>query len=317
MDNAYQVDADFIVIDFETATRSNDSACQIGIVAIKDFQIADYYESYIRPPLNRFDVHNMDVHGITPDLTENAPTMDEVWREIKPFFSENIPVIAHNAHFDMSVLRLSTKAEIPNFIYADSISIVSPFVKGSKSLDNCVKEFHITLDNHHNGLSDATATAEIVCVAMKLCKVKTLWELLVKAYWVTARYFSELVPQEHFASRPKKKSVPRMVKAPEYTPQCECDPNNPLYGKCIVFTGALSFEREAAYQIAVNCGAIVRSAVSRKTNYLVVGTQDIDLVGSDGLSSKQENALRINEEGKAHIEIIDEAAFMALAGKGN
>lgn len=317
MGNARQIDADFVVIDFETATRSNDSACQIGIVAIKDFQVADYYESYIRPPLNRFDVQNMDIHGITPDLTENAPTMDEVWDEIKPFFSENIPVIAHNARFDMSVLRLSTKAEIPDFIYADSISIVSPFIKGSKSLDNCVKEFHITLDDHHNALSDATATAEIVCVAMKLCKVKTLWELLVKACWVTARYFSELVPQEYFASKPRKKSVPHTAKASEFSPQCECDPNNPLYGKSIVFTGALSFEREVAYQIAVNCGAIVRTSVSKKTNYLVVGAQDIAFVGSDGLSSKQEDALRINEEGKAHIEIIDEAAFMALAGKGN
>lgn len=308
---------DFVVIDFETATDNNNSACQVGIVAIKDFQVADYYESYIQPPFNRFDVGNMDVHGITPDITENAPTMDEVWEEIKPFFSENIPVIAHNAHFDMSVLRLSTNAEIPNFIYADSISIVSPFVKGSKSLDNCVKEFRIALDDHHDALSDATATAEIVCVAMKICKVKTMWELLVKAYWVNAHYFSDLTPQKFFLARHRKKSVPRAVKASEFVPQCECDPNNPLYGKSIVFTGALSFEREAAYQIAVDCGAIVRSSVSRKTNYLVVGAQDIALVGSDGLSTKQEDALRINEEGKAHIEIIDEAAFMALAGKGN
>lgn len=317
MENAYAVDADFIVIDFETATRNNNSACQVGVVAIKDLLVVDYYESYIRPPYNRFEVENMNVHGITPDKTETAPTMDEAWEEMKAFFSENMPVIAHNAHFDMSVLRLSTSAEIPNFVYADSVSIVSPFISGSKSLDNCVKEFGITFDDHHNALSDATATAEVVCAAMDKCKVKTMWELLVKADWIRANYFFDLNPQEFFSRKHKKKNFPHAVKAAEFAPQCVCDPNNPLYGKSIVFTGALSFEREAAYQIAVNCGAVVKSSVSRKTNYLVVGAQDIALVGSDGLSTKQEDALRINEEGKAHIEIIDEATFITLAGKGN
>ena len=81
---------DFVVIDFETATKHLDSACQVGIVAIKDLQIADYYESLIQPPENHYEENNINVHGITPDQTCNKPTLNELWLCISQFFSEHV-----------------------------------------------------------------------------------------------------------------------------------------------------------------------------------------------------------------------------------
>ena len=71
--------------------------------------------------------------------------------------------------------------------------------------------------------------------------------------------------------------------------------------------------RVEAMQIAVNSGAIIRTDVSRKTDYLIVGMQDKALVGDDGMSSKEEKAYALNAEGKASIRIIDEAEFLRLA----
>ena len=69
-------------------------------------------------------------------------------------------------------------------------------------------------------------------------------------------------------------------------------------------------------QIAVDCGAVVRTSVSKKTDYLVVGKQDKELVGEDGLSTKEEKAYALNDAGVASIKIVGEEEFLELAGMG-
>ena len=70
-------------------------------------------------------------------------------------------------------------------------------------------------------------------------------------------------------------------------------------------------------QMAVNAGAVLKSGVSGKTNFLVVGKQDLAIVGSDGMSNKEEKAHALNESGKGCIKILDEAEFISLLGKTN
>jgi len=95
-------------------------------------------------------------------------------------------------------------------------------------------------------------------------------------------------------------------------PTCETNPSSPLFGQRIVFTGELSIRREDAMQLAVDAGALLQSTVSGRTNILVVGKQNIALVGADGMSSKEEKAYALNQAGKANITILDEEQFFAL-----
>lgn len=309
---------DFVAIDFETANENLNSACSIGIVAVKDLEIAEYYESFIQPPYNRFSDSNIFIHGITPNMTERAPTLNEIWSDISAFFSEHTPVIAHNAHFDMSVLRLSTSADIPDFPYIDTIALATPFVDGSKSLEHCAEWFGIEMDQHHNALSDATATAEIAIKILEESDCASMWELLAFARQVDIHMFADLVPQERFFTRKKRTPMPNYYdfaqKPSDISPTCKVDEESPLYGKSIVFTGELSIPRPAAWQAAVNCGAKIRTSVSRRTDYLVVGEQEPTFVGADGLSSKQRNALALNADGTGHIIILNEKEFFALTG---
>ena len=64
--------------------------------------------------------------------------------------------------------------------------------------------------------------------------------------------------------------------------------------------------------MAETAGAFVKSSVSKKTDYVVVGEQDIDLVGSDGLSSKLERAYQLIDEYGIDIKIIGEVEFLRL-----
>ena len=49
--------------------------------------------------------------------------------------------------------------------------------------------------------------------------------------------------------------------------------------------------------------------MNRDTNFLIVGQQDFRVVGEDGMSSKQEKAIKMIEKG-AELEILSEDDFL-------
>src|SRR5699024_9521039 len=93
----------FTSIDFETANAKRYSPCAVGIVVANEQEIVDEYYSLINPMMG-FSSFNINVHGITPYDVENAPSFAEIWPTIHSFLTSGITV-AHNASFDMSVIR--------------------------------------------------------------------------------------------------------------------------------------------------------------------------------------------------------------------
>ena len=73
--------------------------------------------------------------------------------------------------------------------------------------------------------------------------------------------------------------------------------SKPLEGKKILFTGTLSIARHDAIQIAENWGAEIASSVTKKLDYLVVGSN----AGS-----------KLNKAQKLSITILDEQGFLSL-----
>ncbi|WIK65909.1 exonuclease domain-containing protein [Globicatella sanguinis] len=92
---------DCCVIDFETATHYNNSACSIGMAFIKDLEIVDRFYSLIQPPGNRYAQSNIRVHGITSKDTATAPTFGELWSEIESKINSSRYISAYNSQFDM------------------------------------------------------------------------------------------------------------------------------------------------------------------------------------------------------------------------
>ena len=309
---------DFIAIDFETANSKMSSACSIGIAAVENGKVVETYYSLLNPYNQSFNSRNVAIHGITRGMVEDSPTLDELVPKLSQYFDEHIPVVAHNAHFDMSVLKASSSVELPNFIYVDSIGIASNMISGGKSLEYCANALSIEMNNHHNAADDATVCAEIVLKGLCSKNCATLWEYIAKTPLLTVHYFNDLKAQRYISSHNPAKAA-NYAKW-EKDSKVEIKPtvgvineNGALYGKNIVFTGDLSIDRNEAKQIAVNAGAIIKSGVSRKVDYLVVGVQDKAIVGEDGLSSKEEKAYELNEAGAANIVFLNEEQFLELA----
>lgn len=94
----------FVALDFETASNQRHSACSVALTVVRKSKIVDHYYSLIKPE-TEFFWRNIQVHGITQRDVHNAPSFPEVWEEIKPFFTENKLVVAHNLPFDRGVLQ--------------------------------------------------------------------------------------------------------------------------------------------------------------------------------------------------------------------
>lgn len=313
---------DFVAIDFETSNSNMSSACSIGLVAIKNNEIAETFYSLIKPNVVNFDDDNVKINGITEADVKDAPSFVEVWKKINKYFVNNI-IVAHNAFFDMSVLKdclIENDLDIPDFDYVDSIPFSTCACDGNigRSLETRAEYFGVELGNHHNGLSDATVCANLVLACLNAKKIENVATYCSRFDNISIKNFTELNPQKNFVkNRSKQSNVQNLRHNKVCISEIACtttdlNTEHPFYNKSIVFTGDLEYmDRKTAMQKAVDHGAILKSGVSSKTDYLIVGKQDKSIVGEDGMSSKEEKAYELNKNGK-DIKILNEIEFLRL-----
>ncbi|CUH96524.1 hypothetical protein P22_2614 [Propionispora sp. 2/2-37] len=157
-----------VAIDFETASRSRSSVCSMAAVTVENGQFVRSAYALIRPPVLTFDYWNTRIHGITAKDVRDKPTFAELWQRIKPHL-ENKIVIAHNAAFDIGVLRSvlqEYQLDKPSFRYACTVDIAKKAWAGLENykLSTLAQRFAIQFDHHH-ALHDARTCAMIALLA--------------------------------------------------------------------------------------------------------------------------------------------------------
>ncbi|MEL1196546.1 exonuclease domain-containing protein, partial [Staphylococcus epidermidis] len=79
-------------------------ACSLALVVVRNDQIVDSFYTLIKPE-TYFSSRNTQIHGIHEADVAQAPKFNQVWPHIAPFFTPNKLVVAHNANFDIGVLK--------------------------------------------------------------------------------------------------------------------------------------------------------------------------------------------------------------------
>jgi len=275
---------EFVAVDVETANADYASICQIGIAHFDETGVSDSWATLIDPE-DYFDGVNVSIHGITGEAVRGAPRFPDILPELKARLSGQ--VVVHHMPFDrVALARASERYGLPpvEARWLDSARVArrawSQFAERGYGLSNIAREFGIPLD-HHDALSDATASGFIVR----------------KAIEVSGTAIHEWLLQ---ATRPIAGAITRSG-----------DPAGPLFGECVVFTGVLSMPRRTAAEAASEAGCDVANSVSRKVSLLVVGTQDLRRTSGQSKSSKHRKAEKMIEEGW-DISIIGEEDFLAL-----
>ncbi|GAB3195293.1 DNA polymerase-3 subunit epsilon [Pontibacter aydingkolensis] len=163
---------DFVALDFETATPQRDSPCEIGVTVVRKRQIVETRSWLIKPLYYpHFNAFNVAVHGIRPFDVKDQPDFRELWPVLQPYLEGQL-LIAHNASFDMSVLRktLATyNIPLPEARYSCSLKFSKNIWKGMHKYDlKTLCNMHRIDFLHHRAASDADACARLSLKAMDL-----------------------------------------------------------------------------------------------------------------------------------------------------
>ncbi|HKI45164.1 MAG TPA: exonuclease domain-containing protein [Balneolales bacterium] len=153
----------FSIFDLETTGFSptrGDKIIEIGVVKINENdQIVDKYSTLINPER---DISNYYIHGIEPGLVKHAPAFREVKHFVKSFLNGST-LVAHNASFDLRFLEnelVDQKTRLDG-VCTIKLSRSVDASLSSRRLDVLCEYYDIEINNSHEALSDALATAKL------------------------------------------------------------------------------------------------------------------------------------------------------------
>jgi len=238
----------------------------------------------VQPPDNEYSARNSCIHGIDALMTKDKPQFPEIWKKLEEKFCSN-KLVAHNANFDISVLRASLKyygLQIPKFQYECTYHLT-----GLKLVNLC-ESLEIEFLKHHDALYDATACAN--------------------AY---IKLINGIKPNHSLISSKEVENVfsgHERITGDLLKPDFEIAENNhPFFNKKVVFTGVLeTISRDEAAKIVKSKGADIDTGITKKTNYVIVG--------HGAGPSKLKKIEEFNSMG-SQIKIIDESEFLKIIGK--
>lgn len=280
----------FVAVDVETANADMASICSVGAAVFEDGQPSDEWYTLVDPKDN-FDPVNVSIHGIdermvggAPDFSLVAPTLDQIFGDA---------VVVTHTHFDrVAMLQAGHRYGLSPFRcnWLDSARVArrawADCARSGYGLGDLCRRIGYEFQ-HHNALDDAKAAGKVLLAAMN----------------ETGLDLEGVLHRVRQPIDPNASSTGRVTR--------DGNPDGPLYGEVIVFTGALEIPRREAADLAASVGCEVAPGVTKKTTLLVVGDLDVKHLAGHEKSSKHRKAEELVAKGFP-IRIIRETDFREL-----
>jgi len=157
----------FTAFDIETTglTPVVDRIVEIGAVRFCGNQVIDTFDELVEP-LRPISHGASSVNGITDEMVQGTPTIEEVLPRFLNFLGDTVPV-AHHAPFDVWFLAYEfsrLKLSVPDKPVLDTCVIPKSLFPhaGSYSLENLAGLFRIKSETFHRALVDAIVCMKIL-----------------------------------------------------------------------------------------------------------------------------------------------------------
>jgi DNA polymerase-3 subunit alpha (Gram-positive type) len=178
----------YVVFDVETTGLSavHDTIIELAAVKVRGGEIVDRFSSFANPH-RKLTSTITELTGITDEMLEGAPDVEEVLRRFLDFVGDSV-LVAHNARFDMGFFQMGVRRlgldAITNPVI-DTLEMARSLYSGLKNyrLNTLCKHFGIELKQHHRAIHDAEATGHLLwkmvedCLARKITRLDQLNEV--------------------------------------------------------------------------------------------------------------------------------------------
>lgn len=179
--NSLSLDQEFVVFDIETTgfSPTTDKIIEIGAVKIKNKKIVETFNMLVNPEI-QIPSNIIELTGITNKDVDGEPNIEYVLGKFLEFVKD-IPVVAHNANFDVSFIKYSCKLQGLQFnnIAVDTLKLSRILLKNLKrhKLTSLIKHYGIIIENSHRALDDAIATAKVFIYQMEELERKNIFSM--------------------------------------------------------------------------------------------------------------------------------------------
>lgn len=277
--------AQFVVFNVELANPDLSSICQLAVVTFEGGKCVETWETLVNPN-DYFDSLFSSMHGLDEASVADAPRIAFVAPELVRRLEERV-VVTHTA-FDRIALGRALGAcgrPLPTCRWLDSARVARrawPGVaRGGYGLEPVAAMLGISFQPNR-ACEDARAAGEVLNKAIEFTGLSL-------SDWFTR------VEQPIAAASIEQSG----------------NPEGPLFGETIVFTGALSLTRAEAAILAANAGCNVEDGVNKRTTLLVIGEQDIGRLAGYVKSKKHRAAEERIARGQ-DIRILTEPDFQRV-----
>lgn len=299
---------DYIIIDTETTGLDYECCEIIEVSALKyrNGQLVDKFASLMQPEPYEITTDNDELMleyveefitqltGITNEMLATAPKPAEVLPALLDFLGDSL-LIGHNVSFDVNFLYDSAELNLGRFLTNDFIDTM----RIARKLFPDLKHHRLKDISAACGVTPSGAhRAESDCLTTAACYESMRTMILAEQ------------TEDEFARR-FSKSYSNALKGIHATTD-DIDDTNPIYGKVVVFTGAMTtMTRKEGFQSVANLGGIPQDSITKKTNYLVIGNEEFASCVKNGKTKKMQKAESYQAKGE-EISIISETAFFDM-----
>ncbi len=170
-----------IAIDTETSGQYpiQDDLCEIAAVKSIAGKVVDTYQTLVKPRGTMTDFI-IGIHGITNEMVQEAPKIDEVLPEFVKFVEEGV-IVGHHSPFDLGFLVYDIekqKLPIPSqpALCSSLISRNSIVGPPNHKLQTLVKYLQLDGGQAHRALDDAKACLQLLFKCFQAKSVETFEE---------------------------------------------------------------------------------------------------------------------------------------------
>ncbi len=284
----------YTVIDIETTglSPSFDDIIELSALRVENCAVVSEFSELINPGYQISDFIT-SLTGITNDMLKDCPKIEDVLPRFLDFLGDDL-IVGHNVNFDINFIYDNSESILQKAFsndFVDTMRLGRRLIDGLDHyrLQDLALYFNVDYSHAHRALED--------------CKItQTCYEKLKQIVAQEPEKAEKLKYTMHYSTA-RAKSI--------HTDNTIFNEDHPLYGKVCVITGELSMPRKKAMQAIADVGGINADGITKKTNYLIVGTYDYSNYGKDYKSAKMKKAEEYKLNGQ-DIEIISEDVFFTI-----